>query len=69
MDENLLHMIIADIARGAINIHKINKSDLLSYNKKIDDLAENIFTCAALLHENFFPNCEEGVINAETQDS
>ena len=27
MDENLLHMIIADIARGAINIHKINKRE------------------------------------------
>ena len=69
MDEKLLHMIIADIAHGAINISKINKSDLLSYNKKIDDLAENIFKCAALLHEAFFPNCEEGVTNAKTQDS
>lgn len=69
MDKNLLHMIIADIAHEAINISKINKSDLLSYNKKIDDLAENIFKCAALLHEEFFPNCEEGVNDAKAQDS
>lgn len=69
MDEKLLHMIIADIAHGAIKICKINRSDFFSYNKKIDDLSENIFKCAALLHEGFFPNCEEGVNNAETQDS
>lgn len=69
MDKEKLHVIIAEIARGAIDIGKINKSDLLSYNKKIDDLAENIFKCAALLHEEFFPNCEEGVNDAETQDS
>lgn len=83
MDENLLHMIIADIARGAIDIGKINKSDLLSYNKRIDDLAMSIYMYAAQLHNEFFPimhksvysdtdslhQCEEGVTDAETQDS
>lgn len=69
MDKELLHVIIAEIARGAIDIGKINKSDLLSYNKKIDDLAMSIYVYAAQLHNEFFPNCEEGVNNAEAQDS
>ena len=83
MDENLLHTIIAEIARGAIDIGKINKSDLLSYNKKIDDLAMSIYMYATQLHNEFFPimhesvysdtdslhQCEEGVNDAEVQDS
>ena len=56
MDKKLLHILIADIARDAIEIHKINKSDLLSYNKKIDNLAEDIFKHAEILHDNFFEN-------------
>lgn len=85
MDKEKLHVIIAEIARGAIDIGKINKSDLLSYNKKIDDLAISIYMYAIQLHHEFFPimdkqrsiysdtdslhQCEEGVNNAETQDS
>lgn len=83
MDKEKLHIIIAEIAREAINIGKINKSDLLSYNKKIDDAAMSIYMYAAQLHNEFFPimhesvysdtdslhQCEEGVTNAEAQDS
>lgn len=83
MNKEKLHAIIAQIARGAIDIGKINKSDLLSYNKKIDDLAMSIYMYASQLHNEFFPiihesvysdtdslhQCEEGVNNAEAQDS
>lgn len=54
-----LHIIIADIARGALEIKRIMDADKLSYNKRIDDIAEDIFACSAVLHEEFFPGCIE----------
>lgn len=54
-----IHCCIADIARAAIEIQKIMNSDKLSYNKRIEDLTENIFKYTYLLHEEFFPGCIE----------
>mgnify|MGYP007111659673 CR=1 FL=1 len=69
MDEIKLNLLIIKIACEALKIRKINKSDLLSYNKKISDHAANICIYAGELHHELFPECEEGVNNAETQDS
>lgn len=56
-----IHIIIAEIACGALEIKKIMDADKLSYNKRIDDIADNIFKCTADLHEEFFP----GLIDEE----
>lgn len=50
-----IHIIIAEIARGALEIKKIMDADKLSYNKRIDDIADLIFKDTAKLHEEFFP--------------
>ena len=50
-----IHICIAKIARKAMEIQKIMEADKLSYSKRIDILADDIFNETLLLHEEIFP--------------